>query len=1575
MSALSAPTLTAEGGESAVELRWTQVSGADRYELRVYTVADGWEVLGGDSLTGTTYRHTDLTAGRTYYYWVSGIKGGSETRNWSARTEATASDTEAPTATLTATPSTQAPTQTQTQTPTVSALRAPTPAATPTATAQLDGSITGLTLSSDEPGNLDVIWNGSNPEASDYRVSWAKADEEFASSTQEEGNAYSTDTFYAVTGLEGGVEYKVRVRARYFDANGKQRGAGPWSDIARATVSGQQEDIGQDSSGEPGAEQKDQTRMPRQSGGPTVTIAGSDGVTVVAGANQVDGGTFDVTITFSEAVGDTFDYTDITLTNARPLMTTDIMASSSGLAYTATIRPAAGFSGTVTVKVSADAAQNSSDQGNQESNTFSVTVTQQSACVTGGAVPAGDANADLARDCATLLGLHDALVGNATLSPAWSATTDIETWQGIRVKDMRVFSLSLSSEGLDGSIPPELGDLSNLETLRLSSNGLTGGIPTELGMLTKLSSLFLHQNATCDVDAVCSGGLTGEIPSSLGSLGALVDLNLRFNRLTGAIPTELGSLTQLESLYLDTNDLVGPIPDSLGDLSVLEDLVMGNNEFDAPLPTTLTQLGALQTLDVRRSRLTGAIPDLYLMTSLRSVFLQENALTGTIADLSGLADLKTVDVDENMLSGPVPNLSGLLEFRKLSAQYNQLTGTIPVALTTLSTLDTLALTGNQLTGSVPDFSGMANLQFVAVDRNLLDGTVPNLSNLPKLEQYVVHRNRLTGQLPTVSNVPELGVFWFHCNLFTGTIPASFNELTKLRRLLLFDNQLSGEIPDLSALAELEWLWLNHNYLEGDFSDTADLTAKLPNATVWLTLNGNDFVGVDRETGALTGAPPTGLNATRRDPCMPRAGFASAQLSATEGMSVTVTVDLELAVTETVTVPIVVARNGGASVDDYSGVPAGVTFNSGERTAAFAVTATDDSNDDDGESLTLSFGALPDGVNPGSPATVTVNLVDNYVPAVTVSYEQSSYSVGEGDDVTVKVILSADPERTVIVPIVKANQGGAIDDDYSGVPANVTFASGETEKSFSFAATDDAVDDDGEKVSLTFGALPAGVNAGTPSAAVVSITDNDDPSVSVSYENSSYSVAEGGSVSIKVTLSADPERSVTIPISKANQGGAIDDDYSGVPANVTFASGETEKSFSFAATDDAVDDDGEKVSLTFGALPAGVNAGTPSAAVVSITDNDDPSVSVSYENSSYSVAEGGSVSIKVTLSADPERSVTIPISKANQGGAAAADYSGVPANVTFASGETEKSFTFTAAQDPVDDDGEKVSLTFGALPAGVSAGSTDETTVSINDDDVPDVRVRYGQASYTVAEGGDVTVKVMLSADPERTVMVPIAKTNQGGASDADYSGVPASVTFASEQSEKSFTFSATDDDDDDDGGESVRLTFGALPAGVNAGTNSEAMVRISDDEDGDQCAVAGRSVQKIIYADERDKELRKVFPPRLFIGYPDGDLLGWKEPMRGLYDLWCYRVEMRTRGEDDSNYGSWEEFAAAVYDPPPPGNWTRINLGPRPTCTDRQYRVRLVYKNGNNGPWAKSPEFLHRCGERQDWGDLWYWWD
>ncbi len=172
-------------------------------------------------------------------------------------------------------------------------------------------------------------------------------------------------------------------------------------------------------------------------------------------------------------------------------------------------------------------------------------------------------NPGLVEDCQTLLRIRDTLAGETLLN--WSAEVPIRDWQGVSVEGdpPRVRRLVLSSGShtdspwLTGVIPPEMGNLSELEWLYLSSNALTGSIPAELGNLNKLKGLRLRRNY-----------LTGSIPPELGNLVNLKSLDLRDNILSGDVPPELGNLENLERLELHGNNLSGCVPAVLADRSV-----------------------------------------------------------------------------------------------------------------------------------------------------------------------------------------------------------------------------------------------------------------------------------------------------------------------------------------------------------------------------------------------------------------------------------------------------------------------------------------------------------------------------------------------------------------------------------------------------------------------------------------------------------------------------------------------------------------------------------------------------------------------------------------------------------------------------------------------------------------------------------------------------------------------------------------------------------------------------------------------------------------------------------------------
>ena len=290
-----------------------------------------------------------------------------------------------------------------------------------------------------------------------------------------------------------------------------------------------------------------------------------------------------------------------------------------------------------------------------------------------------------------------------TIGDGWLTARPLGEWHGVEVDTQgRVTELRLGSNGLRGSIPPELGKLSNLVALSLYRNELTGSIPPELGNLTVLQGLGLYRNQ-----------LTGAIPPELGSLGSLRWLYLTGNRLTGAIPRELGDLANLKQLRLYSNDLTGGIPPELGNLANLEELgLAGNYRLTGTIPPELGNLASLIELWLAGNGLTGTIPpELGNLASLEKLVLHVNELTGAIpSELGRLANLTTLDLAINELTGGIPpELGNLTGLSALDLAANNLTGSVPPEFGALSQLNRLSLAANPgLSGPLP--TSLANLR-------------------------------------------------------------------------------------------------------------------------------------------------------------------------------------------------------------------------------------------------------------------------------------------------------------------------------------------------------------------------------------------------------------------------------------------------------------------------------------------------------------------------------------------------------------------------------------------------------------------------------------------------------------------------------------------------------------------------------------------------------------------------------------------------------------------------------------------------------------------------------------------------
>ena len=139
-------------------------------------------------------------------------------------------------------------------------------------------------------------------------------------------------------------------------------------------------------------------------------------------------------------------------------------------------------------------------------------------------------------------------------------------WYGIYCPDStNVTEIFLNNNNLDGTIPPEIEYLTNLEVLGLTNNNLKGAIPQEIGKLTNLYNLFLQINQ-----------LTGPIPREIGKLTNLQSLKLHDNRLTGNIPATFQELSANCFVDISRNCLTGGF-ENLSHVST----VIGENDQEA----------------------------------------------------------------------------------------------------------------------------------------------------------------------------------------------------------------------------------------------------------------------------------------------------------------------------------------------------------------------------------------------------------------------------------------------------------------------------------------------------------------------------------------------------------------------------------------------------------------------------------------------------------------------------------------------------------------------------------------------------------------------------------------------------------------------------------------------------------------------------------------------------------------------------------------------------------------------------------------------------------------------------------
>ena len=429
--------------------------------------------------------------------------------------------------------------------------------------------------------------------------------------------------------------------------------------------------------------------------------------------------------------------------------------------------------------------------------------------------------------------------------------------------------LDLNDNSLDGAIP-NFSNLSSLDKLILNDNLFSGNLP-DFNQLTSLTILDVSNNELFGefpllsalvglINLRLSGNyFSGTLPNF--SMPDLTHLYVFFNRFDGMV--QLTGLPSLSNFILHSNVLTfEPILLNVG-------VASSQYYYDPQDSIGITQTqnlstGNLFTIDLGIDD--GIVTNVYAWFKDGTLVFVDDSNTFTIASVtpadagvytcevinSGAPDLTLYSREvtlriltcretdslelvtfyntmggaswisnSNWLTGPLDTWYGVTMsvndcVSQLVLSSNNLVGVLPDI--SLSELTTLNLLSNQVSGSIPNFTGIPNLLFLTLGGNNLSGSIPNFSNIPQLRNLYLITNQLTGPIPDFSGIPLLQSMSLAGNNLTGTIP-DFSNLPMLNFLWLEQNQLSGSIPDFSNNTNLRDLWIADN----QFSDISIFT--------------------------------------------------------------------------------------------------------------------------------------------------------------------------------------------------------------------------------------------------------------------------------------------------------------------------------------------------------------------------------------------------------------------------------------------------------------------------------------------------------------------------------------------------------------------------------------------------------------------------------------------------------------------------------------------------------------------------------------------------------------------------------
>lgn len=534
---------------------------------------------------------------------------------------------------------------------------------------------------------------------------------------------------------------------------------------------------------------------------------------------------------------------------------------------------------------------------------------------------------------------------------------------------------------------------------------------------------------------------------------------------------------------------------------------------------------------------------------------------------------------------------------------------------------------------------------------------------------------------------------------------------------------------------------------------------------------------------------------------------------------------------TATVDFTTTTNGTATpTNDFIATTNSLVFAPGETVKFVAIPIINDQLAEGDETvvmqLTNSGGALL-----LAPSTAILTIVDDDFAPGRISFAAPAFFAVEGTNAAITLIRTNGRSGVVSVQFYTTDISASSTLDYTPGSGSVVFGDGETNKTILIPINDDTVVEGLEIFNVTITNVTGGATLAGPNTVPVTILDND---AGITFSAPVYLVGEAGpSVAVTVLRINGSNGVATVNYTTTNVTATAGLDYTTTSGTLTFANGETIKSFTIPILEDTIVEGDETIGIRLSNPSAGavlLNA----SANVSILDND---TGLGFGPVTYVVDEAGT-NIMLTVvrtNANTIDPVTVTFGTTNGTATAGADYVGTAGVLTFTNGEASKTITVPILEDTQVEGDELFTVALSNPTGGAQFTGPTVASVTIVDNDAG---FAFSSDHYALIEGSvQQVITVLRSGISNSTVSVNYATSDGTATNGVDYVGVSGTLTFTNGEVVKTFVIAVIDDTVEE--GTETALIKLSTPTGQAALLNPNAATLTIVDNDGSLILPAG----------------------------------------------------------------------------------------------------------------------------------------